>query len=139
MKDKKLKDYTVKEIVNECKNCDDCDNCIFKILCEVEFYNLTDKILNKKIKKPAYKRMKLSDFEYLLLEHFSEKYKYIARDQNGDLNLYVEEPEKGPKFFDTCDDYYEFYSFNDYFKMIEWEVEQSSLISDLLKGRVEEL
>ena len=80
------------------------------------------------------KRIVLSDFEYSLLEHFSKKYKYIARDENGDLNLYTKEPEKGSKeFFDICDDgCYGFYEFNDYFKMILWEDEQASLICDIL-------
>ena len=50
MKDKELKDYTIEEVVNECKNCDDCSKCEIKELCNIEFYNLNIEILNKKVR-----------------------------------------------------------------------------------------
>ena len=47
---RKIENLTIKDVVINCKSCDDCSKCEIKELCNIEFCNLSEKNLNKKVK-----------------------------------------------------------------------------------------
>lgn len=78
------------------------------------------------------KDFKLTEDEKTILRNIGE-YKYIARDETGDLFVYYEKPEK-----DLAGEYWygassSFNVFDHLFKFIKWEDKDPYLISDLLE------
>lgn len=68
--------------------------------------------------------MKLTETEKNLLLTTEERYKYIARDENGDLYLYTKKPIKALHLYDIPDDESDFQYFdvpNHLFPDIKWE------------------
>ena len=63
------------------------------------------------------RKPELSEAERVILENISKEYKYIARDEVGNLFIYSS---------------HSFAIFNDLFKMVKWEDEEPTLIADLL-------
>lgn len=69
----------------------------------------------------------LTETERIILENTDKKYKYIVREDWGDLYLYVEKPTKGQICYwsndeeDVCHD---LDMFNHLFKNIKWEDEE---------------
>lgn len=64
--------------------------------------------------------MKLTEIEKIILANTDEKYKYIARDKDGDLMLYQSKPDK--RFDDWfCCDWERIEIFNHLFQDIKWE------------------
>ena len=74
--------------------------------------------------------------EKIILQNVDSKFKYIARDMLGDLNVYVSEPDKGNTMWLNSDmtDYVEMIAFNHLFKNISWEDDEPTLISEVLNG-----
>lgn len=84
--------------------------------------------LYKEYKEP----IKLTDGEKAVLKNLPKKYKWIARDKNNNLYLYVDIPRKigddwGSDEFDI------FKVYNNLFKFIKWEDEEPYSIEELLK------
>lgn len=61
---------------------------------------------------------------------------YIARDKEGDLYVYANEPQKGK--IQWCDDVDYIPLNNEYFPFITWEDEEPWTVEELLKLEVEE-
>lgn len=77
--------------------------------------------------------IKLTRTEYSLLRHvYKLYYKYIARDKNGDISLYLDEPDKGLLTEIWHGKEYEFTLFNNLFPFIKWEDLEPTSIEDVL-------
>lgn len=78
--------------------------------------------------------IKLSRLEYELLKYYIEHgYLYIARDNNKALFAYDTKPRKIPCQWWTTENIKGIY-FDECFKFIKWEDEESTLIQDILKN-----
>lgn len=78
---------------------------------------------------------KLTELEYEILKYcLRENYKYIARDKNGDISLYLDEPDKDllTEFWHGKE--YEFTLFNSLFPFIKWEDREATSIQEVLKN-----
>ncbi|MCI6883066.1 MAG: hypothetical protein MR841_08470 [Lactobacillus johnsonii] len=113
-----------------------CNNCQFgfKKNNYIEGYSCSAakmKWLLSEYKEP----IKLTRTEYLLLCHvYKLSYKYIARDKDGDISLYLDEPDKDilTEFWHGKE--YEFTLFNNLFPFIKWEDKEPTLIKEVLNN-----
>ena len=82
----------------------------------------------------------ISKRDRAFLEYFIEKYKYIARDENGKLIVYETQPRKGEAYWIwICDSHLCLdRHFNIDFPMVKWEDSEPWLIEDLKKLEVVE-
>lgn len=111
-----------------------CRNCRFSRL------NNSDGVIimcsTRKVKwlLSEYKEpIKLTRTEYSLLRHvYKLNYKYIARDKDGDISLYLDEPDKDMLTEIWHGKEYEFTLFNNLFPFIKWEDKEPTLIEDVL-------
>lgn len=107
-----------------------CDNCIF---C-----NIGEHCSNVKVKwlLSEYKEhIKLTRTEYSLLRHvYKLYYKYIARDKNGDISLYLDEPDKDLLTEIWHGKEYAFTLFNSLFKFVKWEDLEPTSIQEVLNN-----
>ena len=71
--------------------------------------------------------------EKIILRNVDSKYKYIARDIDGYLYVYYEEPKKGEHRWLSSNRIGCLKIFNNLFHMVKWEDEEPWLIEDLLK------
>lgn len=77
--------------------------------------------------------MEISEDEKIILKNLPVKYKWIARDENGDLNLYETKPTRSVKTgYWASDNYHDFNYFSHLFAYINWGNESPFKISDLL-------
>lgn len=86
------------------------------------------KLLWKRKEKP-----KLTEDERTILENIEEKYKWIARDENGQLDVFGTKPYKDSDYW-VNDSGFCTTPFTDLFQFIKWEDEEPYLIEELLKG-----
>lgn len=113
-----------------------CNNCQFgfKKNNYIEGYSCSAakmKWLLSEYKEP----IKLSRLEYELLKFWSGKeYKYIARDKNGDISIYLDEPDKDPLTEIWHGKEYEFTLFNSLFPFIKWEDREATSIQEVLNN-----
>ncbi len=77
-------------------------------------------------------KLKLAADEKVILRNIDKQYKYIARDEDGNLHVYKNKPYK--RFFYWSEEFCKFCIFNHLFKFIKFEDKEPYLISDLLKG-----
>lgn len=77
----------------------------------------------------------MTEQEKVVLQSIDSEFKYIARDKNGFLYLYVDEPTKQEKSWYPETDYSDLCAFNHLFKNISWEDEEPTLIEDLLNSK----
>ena len=79
---------------------------------------------------------KLSDIERTILSAVYPTYKYIARDENGDLCLFKIKPEKYELMWKALGNYdilyCDFSAFNHLFKFVSWDDEKPHQILSLL-------
>lgn len=77
--------------------------------------------------------MELLESEKNIFVNLNKKYKWIARDKNGDLNLYETKPTKsiGTGYWASDNDHI-FNFFENMFKWISWEDAEPYRISKLL-------
>ena len=118
----------------------DTDAKICKIFEIQEAYSLSDMLVfDKGLNLIWGRKPEISEVERVVLENVDKEYKYIARDKNGSLFLYSNEIFK---FIDEwCFDGYigidekhsNFGLFKHLFKMVKWEDDEPTLISDLLE------
>lgn len=113
-----------------------CRNCRFSRL------NNSDGVIimcsTRKVKwlLSEYKEpIKLTRTEYSLLRHvYKLNYKYIARDKDGDISLYLDEPDKDMLTEIWHGKEYEFTLFNNLFPFIKWEDKEPILIKEVLNN-----
>lgn len=76
----------------------------------------------------------LTEDERVILRNLDKKWKWIARDENGDVYVYNDEPRRGRGLW--CGDYGSLITFNHIFKNIKWG-DKPYNIEELLKGECE--
>lgn len=112
-----------------------CESCLFSNSKNDDGY-LT--CINRKVKwllSECKEPVKLTRSEYSLLRHvYKLDYKYIARDKNGDISLYLDEPDKDllTEFWHGKE--YEFTLFNSLFRFVKWEDSEPTSIEGVLKN-----
>ena len=113
------------------------DAKIYKIFGIQEVFSLSDMLVFGKGLVLIWERKpELSEAERAILETVDKKYKYIARDEGGNLFIYSSsEIEKFMNEWCYGNDkgvHFSFAVFNILFKMVKWEDEEPTLIADLL-------
>lgn len=102
-------------------NCGECD-----------FYKNKEEIL-KILLSQHKEKPKLTDDEKAILRNIEPKFKFIARDEDGELYVYREKTiKKGDIWTDHCGNA-NFRAFNHLFQFVKWEDEEPWNISDLLE------
>jgi len=107
---------------------------IVKIYEIEEYQDLNSMLSEKKGLNLVWERKpKLSDAERVILENVDKQYKYIVRDECGEMSIIKDSPIKRKDYWSAKDfsNVIDF-PFCDLFKMIQWEDSEPTLISDLL-------
>ena len=82
------------------------------------------------------RKPELSEAERAILETVDKKYKYIARDEGGNLFIYsssgIDKFMNEWCYWNDKGVHFSFAVFNKLFKMVKWEDEEPTLIADLL-------
>ena len=114
----------------------DTDAKICKIFEIQEAYSLSDMLVFGKGLDLVWRcKPELSEVERIILENLYRDSNYITRDVSGELWLFENRPIKKDYSWDWLDGFCE--NFNLYkhlFKMVKWEDEEPTLITDLLEG-----
>ena len=115
----------------------DTDAKICKIFGIQEVFSLSDMLVFGKGLVLIWElKPELSEAERVILENVDKKYKWIARDEGGNLFIYSSsEIEKFMNEWCYRNDkgvHFSFAFFNNLFKMVKWEDEEPTLIADLL-------
>ena len=78
---------------------------------------------------------KITEDEKVILRNIYKEYKWITRDEEGDLAVHNVKPYKSPEFWVSESDIAWEYlvPFNNLFQFIKWEDEEPYLIEDLLE------
>ncbi len=112
-----------------------CESCLFSHSKNDDGY-LT--CINRKVKwlLSEYKEpVKLTRLEYEVLKHYyNDSYKYIARDENGGLFLYIAKPSKGSNIWRSISDHHNLYDFRKKFQFVKWEDEKPTSIQEVLNN-----
>lgn len=75
----------------------------------------------------------ISSKDVRLLECIKDGYKYIARDFNGDMFLFINKPEKRLRIWLSDEECASIKPFDVCFPMVKWEDKEPWLIEDLMK------
>ena len=128
-------EFGLTDNIVDCRTLD-CKNCRFSRL-----NNSDDEIIlcsTRKVKwlLSEYKEpVKLTRLEYEVLKHYyNDSYKYIARDENGDLFLYIAKPSKGSNIWRSISDHHNLYDFRKKFQFVKFEDEEPTSIKDILEN-----
>ena len=126
-------DKCTKKIIQCCSQA--CENCEFSVFEEknkrTPCVESAFKWLLSEYKEP----IKLTRTEYSLLRHvYKLNYKYIARDKDGDISLYLDEPDKDLLTEIWHGKEYEFTLFNNLFQFIKWQDKEPTLIKEVLNN-----
>ena len=110
-----------------------CENCKFytrpsNFDCKTAF--------KEWLEEECVEQMVISRKDMRLLECIKDSYKYIARDSNGDIFLYICKPKKGSKLWWSDEEYMSIKSFDVCFPMVKWEDKEPWKIEDLKKFEV---
>lgn len=113
-------------VIIKCNDLEQCRGCLFDNgMCG----SSKTRWLLSEYKEP----IKLSRLEYELLKFWSGKeYKYIVRDKNGDISIYLDEPDKDPLTEIWHGKEYEITLFNSLFPFIKWKDREPTSIKDVL-------
>lgn len=84
--------------------------------------------------KDSLRHCLLTADERVILRNLDKKYKWIARDENGELYIYIGEPFKDYDLWRNGVDSCYFLLFNHLFQFIKWEDKEPYNIEELLKG-----
>lgn len=88
------------------------------------------------LEEECVEQMVISRKDMKLLECIKDSYKYIARDSNGDIFLYIDKPEKSSKLWCSDMEYLSIIRFDVDFPMVKWEDKEPWKIEDLKKFEV---
>ena len=110
-------------------------NKVYEIVIPMGLCDLTEK-MDAACKLVWERKPELSEVERVILENVDKRYKYMARDKEGNLFIYSSrEIEKFINEWCYCNDkgiHHSFVVFNNLFKMVKWEDNEPTLIADLL-------
>lgn len=120
----------VKGEIVECRSLLHCEDCKFYMRPS----NFNCKMAFKEWLEEEYvEQMVISHKDMRLLEYIEDSYKYIARDSNGDIFLYIDKPQKSSKIWCSDMEYLSIIRFDVEFPMIKWEDKEPWKIEDLKK------
>lgn len=111
-------------------------NEIYKLIIKVYKDSTLNEVIWRKKVIPI-----LTDEEKIILNNISKIYRYIARDKDNRLFIYVNKCIKDKKsgVFNPNDFYYlDFTPFNHLFKCIQWDDDEIYSIEELIKGEIYE-
>lgn len=96
----------------------------------MNFKKLEQKVkeIEKRLDEIAPKTWRFTDNEKAILANISFDYNYIARDEDGHLFLYIEEPIRGEctwRVSSMWNGYCDFKCFNHMFKSVKWKDEKA--------------
>ena len=86
------------------------------------------------LKSEHKEKITLSEAERIILENIDKDYKWIARDKDGDLYIFVEKPIRRTANWDDGIISNEFCCYKHLFQFITWEDTEAYNIEELLKG-----
>ena len=110
---------------------------IVKIYEIEEYQDLNSMLKRKKGLKLVWERKpELSDAERVILKNIEKRYKYIVRDEDGEMEVSKDFPIKKRDYWFANGS--ASFPFCNLFKMIQWEDSKPILISDLLGGQNEQ-
>ena len=133
-----LKSYSDDLKLDDCEvDFDECHTAfdmlkVYEIVRHMSLPRLADN-MDSSCKLIWERKPELSEAERVILENVDKRYKYIVRDEDRILHLYASKPEKllGKWSNHGCDYSMGFYAFEHLFKMVKWEDDEPTLISDL--------
>ena len=113
----------------------DTDAKIFKIFEIRQAYSLGDMLaFGKGLDLVWERKPELSEVERIILENLYRDFNYITRDESGELWLFENRPIKKDYSWDLLNGFGEnFNLYKHFFKMVKWEDNEPTLISDLLE------
>lgn len=124
-----------KDRQNIARSCDGlkCKNCIFD---EEDDHDCGCNFSRMKWMLSEYKEpIKVTRLEHEILKWAKkEGYKYIERDEDGELYIFQSEPKKLDIEWDCCDVYIELPLFKKLFQFIQWADEKTTSIKDVLNN-----
>lgn len=123
MSDEEFNQMEFQKLKNEEMGCGR-KNCVYRDCdkCELDW-------LQQEHKEP----IKLSDAERVVLENVDKVYKWIVRDDNGQLKIYTQKPKKDIVNWLWNIEFTKLNAFNHLFQFIKWEDTEPYNIEELLK------
>ncbi|MGN0362610.1 MAG: hypothetical protein ACI4ET_07195 [Bilifractor sp.] len=74
--------------------------------------------------------------ERIVAKNISKEYKWMARDSDGDIYIYIEKPTRLGNGWNASSDFCEFRAFNHMFKSIIWENGEPTLIKNIYDPQI---
>ena len=110
-------------------NIIDCDN-------ELDIMKVYKDYTCKELLWERKEEPKLTEDEKVILRNLPKEYKWITRDEEGDLAVHNVKPYKSPEFWVSKSDIAREYlvPFNNLFRFIKWEDDEPYSIEELLEG-----
>ena len=123
-----IDNFTIKKD-NKCADCrkTNCNECRFNDK-DANCGQRRAEWLYEEFKEP----IRLTCLEYELLKYFSYEHKYISRDIDDKLYIYVKKPTKTSMVWRTDNKFVRFDTFKNLFQFIKWSDEEPTLIRDVL-------
>lgn len=117
-----------------------CANCLFNEGC---ISYIKDECIKKWAESEYVEKPSISKKDRAFLEYIREEYKFVSRDENGNLFVYSSKPCKDENFkcWCSCDRSNSpglYLNYNVDFPMVKWSDEEPWLIEDLKKLEVVE-
>lgn len=93
-----------------------------------------NKVVTSEITK-LQKKKEFSQDELCILRNIDKEYKWVARDEGGNVCIFIEKPLKKETIWDFVRgaDYIEFHCYNHLFQSIKWEDEEPVYIDDYVE------
>ena len=122
--------YILKNPCTIFANVDECDDTKNRLGTNI----LTCRLCAEEWLKAEHKeKPKLSDAERVILENVDKNYKWIARDNGGNMHVFKCKPTKLKNYWHTSSSY-SMCAFNHLFQFITWSDSEPYNIEELLKG-----
>lgn len=106
-------------------SCENCKFCLEEVACETA--------IKRWLEEEYVELFVISRKDVRLLEYVKDDYKYIARNEDGDLYLHINKPKRGSRYWvsSTVMEDVSIKPFDVDFPMIKWEDSEPWLIEDL--------
>ena len=143
-----LGDFAIRKDGTFCEcddiNCGDCDGALcdcVKVGCKCCIFDEYDDCTKARMKwlvseykeKPVLTKVERNILEWVRWVH-KNHFKYIARDENGNLYVYVSKPSKYECTWLGRDEICYLTIFNDLFNFVKWEDEEPASIKEVLEN-----
>ena len=109
-----------------------CD-AIHRVRNEISCYDRNCKKCFDWLSEESVDSVELTEAERTILQNVDKKYKYIARDKNGNLYMYEDRPTRGISMWINGIISTHMRVFNHLFQFIKWEDEEPYEIEELLE------